>query len=50
MFILAADYATAATADVHSFQEFILSVHTLELYIGVTAGGRIIFFVIISFF
>jgi len=46
---LAADYASTTTADIHSFQEFRLSIHALELNIRVTARSRIIFLVIISF-
>ena len=46
LFVLAAEHASAAAVNVHSFEELLLSIHALELDIGVTAGGRIVLLVL----
>jgi len=46
---LAAHNAATALADIHGFQELLLSVHALELHVGVTATCGVVRLVILSF-
>ena len=49
LFALAPQNASSTTSDVHSLEELLLAVHTLELHVNVPGHGWIVLLVRVSF-